>query len=115
MKLSLLTEITEVVWPWQVTNYRKLFYVGSLRLTRGRIIRLPADHDIREQQRGLSEAAPSRNGSRPDKVPFYGFMENVRSPIRIPSQWLIIHPLGSGRREKRHLVWSSIRYFRLQN
>ncbi len=32
MKMSLLTAITEVVWPWQVTNYSKMFEIGSLRL-----------------------------------------------------------------------------------
>ncbi len=82
MKVSLLTGITEVVWPWQVTNYSKMFKVGSLRLTHGIIIIFPANRDTGDQQRGLSEAAPSRNGSRPDQVHYYGFTENVSSPIR---------------------------------
>ena len=115
MKVSLLTAVTEVVWPWQVTNYSKMFEIGSLRLTHGRIIILPANRDTRDQQRGLSEAASSRSGSRPDEIHYYGFMENVCSPIRTPSQWLIVYLLDSGRREKRNLVWSSLRYFRLQN
>jgi len=53
MKVSLLTAVTEVVWPWQVTNYSKMFEIGSLRLTHGRIIILPANRDTREQQHGL--------------------------------------------------------------
>ncbi len=77
--VSLLTGITEVVWPWQVTNYSKMFKIGSLRLTHGRIIIFPANRGTREQQRGLSEAAPSRNGSCPDQIHYYGFMENVSS------------------------------------
>src|SRR6266446_4175286 len=79
--VSLLTGITEVVWPWQVTNYRKMFEIGSLRPIHGRIITLPANRDTRERQHGLSEAAPSRNGSRPDQVHYYGFMESVSSLI----------------------------------
>ncbi len=84
--VSLLTAITEVDWPWQVTNYSKIFKVGSLRLIHGRIIMLPANRDTREQERGSSEAAPSRNGSRPDQVHYYGFMANVSSSILTPSQ-----------------------------
>jgi len=84
--VSLLSGITEIVWPWQVTNHSKVFKVGSLRLTHRRITILLANRDTREQRRGLSEAAPSRSGSRPDQVHYYGFMENVSSPIQTPSQ-----------------------------
>ncbi len=86
MKVSMLTGITEAAWPWQVTNYSNIFKVGSLRLIHGRIIMLPANRDTREQERGSSEAAPSRNGSRPDQVHYYGFMANVSSSILTPSQ-----------------------------
>ncbi len=79
MKMPLLTAITEAVWPRQVTNYSKMFEVGSLRLTHGRIIIFPTNRDTREQQPGLSEAAPSRSGSRTDQIPFCGFMANVSS------------------------------------
>src|SRR6266478_4656804 len=32
--VSLLAGITEVVWPWQVTNYSKMFKIDSLRSPR---------------------------------------------------------------------------------
>jgi hypothetical protein len=54
--------------------------VGSLHLIHGRITTLPVGRDTRERLSGLSEAAPSQNGNRPDQVLFYGFMGNVRPP-----------------------------------
>ena len=79
-EFALLTGITEVVL--QATSHNRIFEVGSLHLTHGKITILPVDRDTQERQRGLSEAAPSRNGNRLDQVRFYGFMENV-SPARV--------------------------------
>ena len=70
--------IAEVVW--QVTSYNKMFEVGSLHLIHGRTTISLADRDTAERQRGLSEVVPSRNGSHPIQVLFYGFMANVSSP-----------------------------------
>jgi hypothetical protein len=63
-----------------------MFEVGSLHLIHGKITTLPVGRDTLERQSGLSEAAPSRNGKRPDQVRFYGFMENVRPPTPTLSQ-----------------------------
>jgi hypothetical protein len=57
-----------------------MFEIGFLHLIHGKITILPVDRDTPELQRGLSEAAPSRNGNHPDPDPFYGFMGNV-SPL----------------------------------
>ena len=63
----------------KVTSCRKIFEVGSRLLIRGKITTSPADYDTLGPRRGFSEAMPSRNGSCPDRVPFCGFMANVRS------------------------------------
>jgi hypothetical protein len=94
--------IAEVVW--QMTSYSKMFEVGSLHLIHGRTTISPADRDTAERQRGLSEAAPSRNGRHPVQVLFYGFMENVSSQPFTLSQGLIALPFNSGCRKERHLV-----------
>jgi hypothetical protein len=59
-----------------------MFEVGFLHLIRGKIRIPPVIRDTLERQRGLSEAAPSRNGNRPSpgQVPFYGSMGNVGLP-----------------------------------
>jgi hypothetical protein len=90
-KVSIVDGITEIVS--QVTSYSKIFKVGCLHLIRGKTKILLVNRDTLEQQRGLSEAAPSRNGNRPDQAPFYGFMENVSQPTPMLSQGLMVLPL----------------------
>jgi hypothetical protein len=90
-----------------VTSYRKTFEVGFLHLIRGKIRILPVIRDTLEQQRGLLEAAPSRNGNRPGQVPSYGYMVNVGLPTPMLSQGLMILPLtllDSGGGKERSLV-----------
>ena len=102
IRLSLLTGIAQIAW--QVTNYSKMSDVGSLHLIRGKIIILPVDRDTPEQQRGLLEATPSKNGNRPDQVLFYGFMGNVSPSTSPVSQGLMVFPTDSGWRKERSLV-----------
>src|SRR6266566_2829953 len=90
---------------WQMTSYSKMFEIGSLHLIHGRTTISPADRDTVERQRGLSEAAPSRNGRHPVQVLIYGFMENVSFPTLYAFPGLIALPLGSGCRKERHLVY----------
>ena len=75
--LLLLTGITDVVW--QVTSYSMMFEGGSLHLIHLKTTISPVNRNTLGQQNGLSKATPSRNGNRPDQVPFYGFMGNVSS------------------------------------
>jgi hypothetical protein len=105
LKLALLTGITEIVW--QVTSYSAMFEVGSLRLIRGKITILPVDCDTQEQQRGLLQVAPFRNGNLPDQDLFCGFMGSVSHPISALSQGLMIITYDSGRRKERSLVCRS--------
>jgi hypothetical protein len=100
--LLLPTGITEVVS--QVTRYSKMFEVGSLHLIRGKITILPVNRDKLEWQHGLSEAARSRNGNRPNQVPFYGFMGNVSALIPMLSQELMLFLTDSGCGKERSLV-----------
>ena len=62
------------------------------------------DRSTPEQQRGLSGAAPSRNGNRLDQDPFYGFMGNVSPPTPTVLQGLMGFTPESGRRKERPLV-----------
>jgi hypothetical protein len=57
-----------------------------------------------ERQRGLLEAAPSRNGNRLGHDPFYGFMGNVSPPTPTLLQGLMGFALDSGSRKERPLV-----------
>jgi hypothetical protein len=71
-----LTGITEIVE--QVTAYRKIFSGGYQRLTRGRIIMLPATYAIPGLQSGSFMATRLQNGERPkSRDYFYGSMGNV--------------------------------------
>ena len=105
--------IAEAVW--QMTSYSKIFEVGSLHLIRGGIIILPLDRDTAERQRGLSEAAPSRNGSHPAQVHFYGFMENVSSPTFYAFVVIdFLYPLVAG--AGKSVIWYvNPRYLCLEN
>jgi hypothetical protein len=57
-----------------------------------------------EQQRGLSEVAPSRNGNRLEQDHSYGFMGSVSPPTLTLLQGLMVSFPDSGRRKKRPLV-----------
>jgi hypothetical protein len=92
--LPLLTGITEAVW--QVTSYSKRLEVGSVHLIRGKTTISRVNRDTPERQHGLPKAAPSRNGSLPDRVPFYGFMANVSLPTSMLSHKLIVSLLIAG-------------------
>jgi hypothetical protein len=87
-----------------VTGSRKIFKVGCHHLIHGKTTILRVDHDTPEQQRGLSEATPSRNGNCLDRVRFYGFMGNVSPPT--PALWrgLIVSSLDSRCRKESLLV-----------
>ena len=102
LKLALLTGITEIVW--QVTSYSAMFEVGSLRLIHGKTTILPVDCDTVEQQRGLLEVAPFRNGNLPDQDLFYGFMGSVSHLTSTFLQGLMTFIPDSGRRKERSLV-----------
>ena len=101
-KSALLTGVTEVVS--QVTRYSKTFRVGSLHLIRGKITILPVTRDRPERQHGLSEAARSWSGNRPDQAPFYGFMGNVGTLIPTLPQELMVLVADSGCWKERSLV-----------
>jgi hypothetical protein len=79
-----------------VTSYSKRFEIGSVHLIRGKPTISRVDHDTPERQHGLPKAAPSRNGNRPDRVPFYGFMGNVSLPTSVLSHKLIVFLLIAG-------------------
>ena len=93
-ELALLTGVTDIVW--QVTSFRTMFEVGSLRLIHGKITILPVDRDTPEQQRGLLQVAPFRNGNLPDQDLFYGFMGSVSPPTLTLLPGLMISLLIAG-------------------
>ena len=66
-----------MVIVWQVKSCDKIFAVGYLRLTHGKITILPVDRGIPGPGRGSHKATHSQNGKQPDRVHFYGFMANV--------------------------------------
>ena len=95
-KLLSLIGITEIVW--QVTSYSRMFEVGSLHPIHGRTTISPVNRDTLAQRRGLSKAAPSRNGNHPDQVPFYGFTGNVSPPSPMLLQKLMVSLIaGAGK------------------
>jgi hypothetical protein len=94
--------MTKIVW--QVTSYRKMFKIGSLRLIPGKITILPVDRDTPERQPGLLQVALFRNGNLPDQDLFCGFMANVSPPTPTPSQVLMVFTPDSGRGKERSLV-----------
>jgi len=86
--------MTKIVW--QVTSYRKMFKIGSLRLIPGKITILPVDRDTPERQPGLLQVALFRNGNLPDQDLFCGFMANVSPPTPTALQGLMVSPLIAG-------------------
>jgi hypothetical protein len=70
--LRYLAGITEIVW-------QVIFTVGYHHLTLGRITIMPANHATPGLEHGSSRERYSQNGKRlRPRVPFYGFMGNVR-------------------------------------
>jgi hypothetical protein len=88
-----------------VTSYRKIFTDGSLRPIHGKITILPADRDTQGPRRGLLQVMNSQSGSRPDQIPFCGFMANVGIfSARMFLPGLMVFLIRSGRGEERPLV-----------
>ena len=89
--LSSLPGIIEFVW--QVAKFNKIFEIGCLPPTRGKITTLLADRGTAERGHGLSESTRSQNGRHLDRVLFSGSLENVSHHLAIIlSQRLIILP-----------------------
>jgi len=65
----------------QVTSCREIYVIGSLHLIHGRTTILPVDRGTPGRRDGLFKATLSQNGRRRDRVPYCGFMANVRSPL----------------------------------
>ena len=74
--LLLLSEDAETAY--QVTNYCKIFEIGSPLPTLGKIIISPVICVMKGQQRGSLRAIHSLNGNHPGQVHFSGYMGNVR-------------------------------------
>ena len=72
-----ISGIAEILW--QVTNWSRIFEDGCHRPTHGRTTTLPASHATVGLRHGSFRTTRTRNGKhlRP-RVPFYGFMGNVR-------------------------------------
>ena len=81
-----------------------MFEVGSLRLIHGKITILPVDRNTPEQQHGLLQVAPFRNGNLQDQDLFYGFMGSVSLPTSTLSQELMTFTSDSGSRKECSLV-----------
>jgi hypothetical protein len=78
----------------QVINCSKIFTIGYLLPIHGKITTLPANRTMKGPRRGSFMATRSQNGSRQDRSPFYGYMENVSCYQALAfSQRLMVFPL----------------------
>src|SRR5487761_1192364 len=109
MILPLMTGSTQIIW--QATSCRKPCKDGFLRLTQGKIIKLPVNHATGRRGHGSLKAKLSQNGNPPDQVLFCVSMANVscrHPPTR--SQRLKNITFRSWRREECILVRQSLLY-----